>query len=70
MSETYVAVQRCTIKKLKDYKKMRLLLILMATMILHAYPNAKTIIPGHGAYGGIELLNHTLTLVKAEKLRP
>lgn len=28
------------------------------------YPKAEIVVPGHGAYGGIDLLNHTLTLLK------
>lgn len=31
------------------------------------YENIKTVIPGHGAFGGPELLNHTLQLVKSKK---
>jgi len=29
------------------------------------YPEAKLVIPGHGKYGGVELLNHTKNLAKA-----
>ncbi len=35
--------------------------------VLKAYPDAETVIPGHGPYGGAELLNHTIELVKAQK---
>lgn len=31
------------------------------------YPRIKKIIPGHGDFGGLELLNHTLKLVEIEK---
>ncbi|MFT5884668.1 MAG: metallo-beta-lactamase class B [Arcticibacterium sp.] len=34
-----------------------------------AYPNANIVIPGHGNYGGTELLSHTLELVKAHKAK-
>lgn len=30
--------------------------------IKDAYPNLKTVIPGHGRYGGMELLDYTITL--------
>lgn len=30
--------------------------------IIRKFPDAKTVIPGHGAYGGTELLTHTLSL--------
>jgi metallo-beta-lactamase class B len=36
--------------------------------ILKAYPEIETVIPGHGAYGGVELLEHTTDLVKKHKL--
>lgn len=29
-----------------------------------AYPNVKTVIPGHGEIGGKELLDYTITLFK------
>ncbi|MGJ8735974.1 subclass B1 metallo-beta-lactamase [Zobellia laminariae] len=32
-----------------------------------AYPDLKTVIPGHGDYGGIELLDYTITLFKIEQ---
>ncbi len=35
--------------------------------ILKAYPSIETIIPGHGAMGGIDLLSHTIELVEEEK---
>ena len=31
--------------------------------IIDLYPQVKLVIPGHGDYGGIELLNHTIKLV-------
>jgi metallo-beta-lactamase class B len=34
-----------------------------------AYPNANSVIPGHGNYGGTELLSHTIELVKAHKAK-
>jgi metallo-beta-lactamase class B len=30
--------------------------------IIRKFPDAKTVIPGHGSYGGPELLTHTLSL--------
>lgn len=35
--------------------------------LLDKYPLIKTIIPGHGSFGGVELLTHTFELVKKEK---
>ncbi len=35
--------------------------------IIKAYQNIKTIVPGHGAIGGKELLTHTVKLVETEK---
>ncbi|MBN1398872.1 MAG: subclass B1 metallo-beta-lactamase [Bacteroidetes bacterium] len=32
--------------------------------VMDAYPDAKIVIPGHGQYGGIELIQHTLELLK------
>lgn len=32
--------------------------------ILNSYPNSKIVIPGHGNFGGIELITHTLDLIK------
>jgi metallo-beta-lactamase class B len=40
------------------------------TKILNTYPEVETVVPGHGAYGGIELLQHTINLVKAQTLKP
>ncbi|PKP10438.1 MAG: subclass B1 metallo-beta-lactamase [Bacteroidetes bacterium HGW-Bacteroidetes-4] len=37
------------------------------TGILKKYPDIKTVIPGHGDYGGAELLVHTIELVGNEK---
>lgn len=34
--------------------------------ISSAYPNIKTVIPGHGKYGDTQLLHYTIELVKAE----
>lgn len=33
-------------------------------LLLQKFPTAKTVIPGHGDFGGIELINHTLGLLK------
>lgn len=35
--------------------------------VLKKYPNAKIVIPGHGNYGGLELVNHSLELTKKLK---
>jgi metallo-beta-lactamase class B len=35
--------------------------------LMDVYPYAETIIPGHGDFGGKELLNHTLELLKNHK---
>ena len=35
--------------------------------VLKEYPEIKTVIPGHGDIGGIELLTHTIELVDKEK---
>ncbi|NJN27659.1 MAG: subclass B1 metallo-beta-lactamase [Cyclobacteriaceae bacterium] len=35
--------------------------------VMSAYPQTKTVIPGHGAVGGNELLSHTIALVEKEK---
>lgn len=35
--------------------------------VLKEYPEIKTVIPGHGDFGGIELLTHTIELVDKEK---
>lgn len=35
--------------------------------VLKKYPEIKTVIPGHGDFGGTELLFHTVELVKKEK---
>lgn len=32
--------------------------------VIDAYPDARIVIPGHGKYGGIDLLYHTLELLK------
>ncbi len=37
--------------------------------LLNKYGNAEYVIPGHGAYGGVGLLNHTIDLVKDYKSR-
>lgn len=34
---------------------------------MKAYPDIKTVIPGHGNFGGTELLTHTIDLVEIEK---
>lgn len=31
------------------------------------YPDIETVIPGHGNFGGTELLTHTLELIEREK---
>ncbi len=36
--------------------------------VKNAYPDAECIVPGHGEYGGIDLLNHTIDLVQNYKL--
>ena len=35
--------------------------------VMKKYPEIKTVIPGHGDFGGIELLTYTVELVKKEK---
>jgi metallo-beta-lactamase class B len=35
-----------------------------------AYPQAKIVIPGHGDWGGPELIDHTLTLCRHEPSKP
>lgn len=35
--------------------------------VMKMYPEMKTVIPGHGDFGGIELLTHTIELVDKEK---
>ena len=35
-----------------------------AKKVLEKYPDADVVIPGHGKWGGIELLEHTLGLLK------
>mgnify|MGYP006297883817 FL=1 len=35
--------------------------------IMEYYSEIKTVIPGHGNYGGVELLTHTIELVEKEK---
>ncbi|WP_291861255.1 subclass B1 metallo-beta-lactamase [Marinilabilia sp.] len=35
--------------------------------VMKRYPEIKTVIPGHGEFGGVELLTHTLELVDKEK---
>jgi metallo-beta-lactamase class B len=35
--------------------------------VMKKYPEIKTVIPGHGDFGGIELLTHTIELVDKEK---
>lgn len=37
--------------------------------VLTQYKNVKTVIPGHGAFGGPELLTHTIELVEKAKKR-
>ena len=32
--------------------------------VIGKYPDAETIVPGHGKWGGKELLDHTLELLK------
>jgi len=36
--------------------------------VLQEYHDAKIVIPGHGEYGGIDLLHHTLELLKEKKV--
>jgi metallo-beta-lactamase class B len=31
-----------------------------------AYPNVKVVVPGHGAYGNIKLLDYTINLFKTQ----
>lgn len=35
--------------------------------VMREYPEIKTVIPGHGDSGGVELLTHTIKLVETEK---
>jgi metallo-beta-lactamase class B len=35
--------------------------------LIKKYPDAKTVVPGHGQYGGIDLLMHTKALLKKSK---
>jgi metallo-beta-lactamase class B len=35
--------------------------------VMKDYPEIQTVIPGHGDFGGIELLTHTIELVDKEK---
>jgi len=35
--------------------------------LMNTYTDIKTVVPGHGNYGGVELLTHTIHLVKIEK---
>jgi metallo-beta-lactamase class B len=35
--------------------------------IIDAYPDVRIVIPGHGHFGGIELIRHTLELLKAKE---
>ena len=35
--------------------------------VMREYPEIKTVIPGHGDFGGVELLTHTIDLVDKEK---
>ena len=35
--------------------------------LINKYPDIKTVIPGHGDYGGAELLTHTIELVEKQK---
>ena len=35
--------------------------------VIKRYPVIRTVIPGHGNYGGVELLTHTIELVEKEK---
>ena len=37
--------------------------------VMGKYENIETVIPGHGNYGGIELLTHTIELVEKQKLK-
>jgi len=34
------------------------------TKVMKKFPSAKIVIPGHGEYGGLELIEHTLELIK------
>jgi metallo-beta-lactamase class B VIM len=38
--------------------------------VLSRYPEAEIVVPGHGAPGGLELLDHTINVVKAHRERP
>jgi metallo-beta-lactamase class B len=38
--------------------------------VMSAYPDAKIVIPGHGKYGGIELIRHTLDLLANNRKKP
>jgi hypothetical protein len=33
-------------------------------LVLRKFSGAKIVIPGHGDFGGIELINHSLSLLK------
>jgi metallo-beta-lactamase class B len=35
--------------------------------VKESFPNAKIVVPGHDEYGGLELLDHTIELVKKYK---
>jgi len=35
--------------------------------VMHEYPSMDFVVPGHGDFGGIELLSHTVTLVQSVK---
>jgi len=35
--------------------------------LMKRYPDIRTVIPGHGDFGGTELLMHTIDLVEKEK---
>ena len=31
-------------------------------IVMNTFPDAKIVIPGHGDYGGLDIIEHTLTL--------
>jgi len=36
-------------------------------IVIDTYPNLKIVVPGHGGFGGMELLEHTKELVRSNK---
>ncbi len=39
-------------------------------MVLRKFPTAKTVIPGHGDFGGLELIRHTMELLNKPPAQP